>query len=73
MTFDFVPDVPLVECDFEGFGGQTEIDPIDLGEVNERFTYFDIPLSCLWGQWLSHQRGENLQQVRKHCSRTLAL
>lgn len=31
MTLDFVPDVPFVKGNFEGFGGKSKVDSVDLG------------------------------------------
>jgi len=35
MTLQLIPDIPLVECDLDRSGRKTEIDPIDLGKVDE--------------------------------------
>jgi hypothetical protein len=47
MALELVPDVPFVECDLDRSGREAEIDPIDLCEVDERFTDFDISLGGL--------------------------
>jgi hypothetical protein len=35
MSFNLVPDIPFVECNFDRFCGESKVDPVDLGEVNE--------------------------------------
>ena len=47
MALELVPDIPLVKCDLDGSGGETEVDSVYLCEVDERFTNLDIPLSSL--------------------------
>ena len=47
MALELVPDIPFVECDLDRSGGETEVNSVDLREVDERFTNFDIPLSSL--------------------------
>lgn len=54
MTLELIPDIPFIERDLDRSGRQSKVDSVDLGEVDEGFTDFDITFRRLYinnGVW----------------------